>query len=239
MSGRNATLYFVLGKDEKLSLSYLRACDQIFIAEHKHEIWVKSDTALPELRVLPWKYRYQNFEGNLLFVAGKSTPEAVLPANLEWRSLQEFMPVTIPGYALPGRLNQTVKTSLIRTSHPQKSVAFIIALSELKTWAETASQSRIEPLHYAVSERGEVLVLGEPLPTLLNADTQEFWRSKNCLLPLGFDFEFGLMHQLIPQKYGTSSWLIFDKEGGVVAIPKSDLLAASRSGIRNANLEEV
>ena len=164
-------------------------------------LWLRGGLAatnpLPlPIRQLPASAAYVADAQGRLFPRGSRTPTGRLPA-LNWQPLAEFLPLEMPTAALPGELPTPVPVQLVPTRQPRPGAALLATLAAWVAYAETAPAVRLAPLRFAASGRGQVLLLGAPLPPLPG---QEYWQTESLLLPAGYELALPLMARLLTDK---------------------------------------
>jgi len=112
--------------------------------------------------------------------------------------------------------------------------ALLVSLTEWKTYAETAPETRLKQLRFAVSAEAKVLIYGQPLP---NLPGKAYWQSGAMLLPAGFDFDPPLIGNLIAQQREQQAFMLFNADGNWQEIPLSAFEPAKRSAIRLTRVE--
>ncbi|KAA2245565.1 hypothetical protein F0L74_06310 [Chitinophaga agrisoli] len=224
----------VLAHQDVAALGAVRDLEGLRAATHGEELWVRgiSIAARAELKLqqLPTLHTYMLDEQERLFPPGKPTPIGQLP-RVRWRTLKEFMPVTLPVSAMPGALPAPYPIQLAPCSTPQEGNALLTDLATWKTYAEGAPQVRLQPLRFAVSENNTVLILGTPLPPVPG---REYFLRDNILLPCGFEFDPPVIAALVARKLNPQqqNLLLFDTEGQWEQIPPEYFVPCTRSAIR-------
>lgn len=224
----------VLQKSDLGQLGKIRCWPGMKAAEYEGKLWLRClmlEAELDEvLRCLPALYTYREDAQGLLFREGQATPSARLP-QLNWMPLTAFIPVEMPTAALPARPPASYPVELMPTAEAQHGVALKISLEQWQQYAEAAPAIRLEGLRFALSEAGEVLVMGEPLPPISG---EEFWQRESILLPGGYDFEWPIVGQLMEMRENAEgkNYLVFDREGNWGKIEKRYFVPATRAGIR-------
>ncbi|RYY51944.1 MAG: hypothetical protein EOO09_22590 [Chitinophagaceae bacterium] len=114
----------------------------------------------------------------------------------------------------------------------------LVTLSTWKEYGETASQVRLNRLRFAVSSEGQVLVLGEPLPSVPG---NSYYTVKNFLVPAGMEFEFPIAPFMdrIKDLFPPDSMILFDTGSTWTAIPENYFVPARRSSIRQTNTSRL
>jgi hypothetical protein len=215
-------------------LAAVRCWPGLYAAETETEVWLRcpllhADLDQP-LRALPAMHTYRQDAQGLLFPLGGSTPVAKLPA-LDWQPMKKFIPVELPGAALPAQLAQQYALQLLPSSEYHPGAALKVKLADWQAYAETAPEIRLAALRFALSATGDVLVMGEPLPPLPGV---EYWLRDSILLPAAYDLEWPLVAELFNQRENGKGtcFLIFEKDGSWQKIEKRCFVPASRAGIR-------
>lgn len=220
-------------------LAAVRRLPGLRVATENNVIWLRGITTGGEsdkqTSPLPVLHAYTLGQENLLFPMGKRTPIKKLP-ELSWQPIRQFLPVTLPVSAMPGKLTTSIPVTLKRSAIVKENFALKIKLAEWKVYAETAPQTRLNQLHFAVSAKDEVLVYGQPLP---NLPGEAYWRSESILLPAGFDFDPPLIAKLIASKHerGQEIFMLFEPGVHWQEIPLSVFKPAKRSAIRLTRIE--
>lgn len=210
-------------------------------AELKGQLWLRCPMQQAELegalRCLPALYTYREDEQGLLFREGQLTPSTHLP-KLNWTPLTEYIPVELPTAALPAMAPNKYAVKLIPLATAQNGVGLKITLEKWQQYAETTPAIRLECLHFALSEMGEVMLLGEPLPPIPG---EEFWQRGSVLLPAGYDLEWPIVAELLNARENGEGlyYLVFDREGNWEKIGKECFVPATRAGIRLSKLSST
>lgn len=181
------------------------------------------------LRQLPALSSYAADAEGRLFPEGRPTPTGRLPP-LAWQPLAAFIPLEIPTAALPGQRPAPIPIRLAPSAQARPGAALLTTLAALAGYAETAPAVRLAGLRFAVSGRGQALLLGTPLPPLPG---QEYWASAGLLLPAGFDFEVPLVADLLAgQRAAGSDVLLFFPDGQCETVAAAHLHPVTRSAVR-------
>lgn len=221
------------GKD-LAALGEVRCYPGLQLAADGNLLWLRgipvSGQGTAEIKRLPAKITYLLDEQDRLFLAGASTPVAQLQ-KLNWLPATQFIPVTLPLSPLPGKTQETYPVRLRKSEHAVESAALLTTLAEWKIFAETAPATRLDRLQFAVSERNEVLIMGQPLPALRG---KEYWITDRLLLPAGFEFDPPALLPLVSEKLkpGSQAYLLFTPDGRWQYISVHAFVAAKRSSIR-------
>jgi len=227
-------LMFKLNKADLNSLGTVRCISGLQVAEEENSIWLRginetlnNDTRLKQL---PIKNTFIVDENNMLFIPGRLTPIDQLK-EMEWHSISSFIKVELPVSVLPGKPGEQITIKIISSDSVKEGAALLTSLSDWKNFSETASASRLNRLRFAVSDKEEVMIMGNPLPPLPG---MEYWITNDILLPAGFDFEIPLTATFIRERLNKKgdAILVFDVEGGMERIEKTYFVPAKRSAVR-------
>lgn len=227
-------LIFKINNEDCAALGSIRCLPGLSIAVDSNSIWLKGvydlSTMDNRLKQLPVKNIYIVDEQNNLFLPGSLTPVEILQ-QMHWQPLPAFIKVTLPSSALPGKTNELLKIKLIRSAKMNEGSALLTNLSVWKTYAETAPAVRLSSLKFALSENNEVLIMGQPLPSLPG---REYWMTNNLLLPCGYDFEIPLVAEFMNKKGNAANdkIIIFNEDGTWHKIEKTFFVEAKRSAVR-------
>ncbi|WP_373550305.1 hypothetical protein [Haliscomenobacter sp.] len=229
----------VFKKSDLPHLAAVRCWPGLYAAETETEVWLRcpllhADLDQP-LRALPAMHTYRQDAQGLLFPLSGSTPVSKLPA-LDWLPMQQFIPIELPGSALPAQLTQQYALRLLPSMEYHSGAALKLKLDDWQTYADTAPEIRLSALRFALSAAGDVLVMGEPLPPLPG---EEYWLRESILLPAAYDLEWPLLAQLFNQQENSKGmhFLLFEKDGNWQKIEKQCFVPATRAGIRQRNIK--
>ena len=228
----------VFKKSDLPHLAAVRCWPGMYAAETETEVWLRcpmlhADLGQP-LRALPAMHSYRQDAQGLLFPLGGSTPVAKLPA-MDWLLMKEFIPIELPGAALPAQLTQQYALHLLPATEYHPGAALKVKLADWQAYAETTPEIRLTALRFALSAAGDVLVMGEPLPPLPGV---EYWLRDSILLPAAYDLEWPLLAGLFNQRENSKGayFILFEKDGNWQKIEKRCFVLASRAGIRTSKI---
>ena len=229
-------MVIVLSAANTAALGSLRTFPGLLAATDDNYIWLRGIS--PEendsrFLQLPAIYTYLLDTQGRLFEKGALTPKAVLPA-LSWQTLVSMIKVTLPVSALPGELQQLHRVKLMRSHIVLESVAILTTLDAWEAYVITAPLVRLQNFHFAVSEKGNVLVLGEPL---LPLPGEAYSFRHRILLPVGFDFDPPVIAELVAAELNphNDGLLLFHKNGDWEKISLQSFVPATRSAVRLTN----
>ena len=224
----------VLSVADRALLGALRCMPHLMVGQQGELLWLRGIPVAADsegiFMKLPALERYQLGGDNLLFLPGAMTPLAYLP-SLPWKPIAEFIVPEMPLAAYGGILAETISIELVSGEKMEDERALICTLDHLQAWVEDAAEVRIQALHIAVAAGGDVLVIGDPLPTLPG---QALWDCNGLWLPAGRQLKYGMLASTIRKQRDPEEthFIILHADGGWERIPKSNFVQATRSGIR-------
>jgi len=224
----------VLEEKYREALGAVRGITGLKAASDGELIWLKGITmhnaSNKPISSLPVLHSYTLNENELLFPEGSKTPTQKLPV-FEWMQIKQFVPVTMPVSAMPGSSPPTTTITLSRTELIKETHALLVNLSAWKTYAESAPETRLRPLQFAVSAQNEALIYGQPLP---NIPGQAYWLNGQMLLPAGYDFDPPIVARLIAaqQAEDQPAFMLFNSDGSWQLITYNMFKPARRSTVR-------
>ncbi|EHQ24572.1 hypothetical protein [Mucilaginibacter paludis] len=223
----------VLEERYRPALGALRGISGLQAAADGKQIWLRGlaaagspDKLTASIPVLRW---YMMDQQELLFLFGAQTPVGKLP-TLNWQPLMAFIPVELPVSAMPGTVKSKMALTLSRSAQVMEPHALVTGLPGWKAYAETAPGVRLAQLQFAVSAKGQVLIMGKPLPAIAG---QPYWLNRQMLLPTGFDFNPPAIAALLnPEAAEPEFLMLFDSDGQWEEVPLSAFKPARRSAVR-------
>lgn len=204
------------------------------MAEDEPILWLKleieGDIIPVAIQQLPATGRYWVDEAARLFPVGGLTPVAQLP-DLDWLPIASFIAIELPVAALPAQTTEIESIKLIRSEEPKEANFLLLPWDRWKDYALAASNIRLKPLSYAVSDERLVIVHGTPLPPLPG---QLFWQKEQILLPAGWDVEYPIVAEIlsVTQLKEKSGLLLYQTEQLSELPPTKKFVKTSRSSIR-------
>lgn len=236
----STTWIYLLAATDHHALGAVRSLAALTAAAEGDHIWLRhevhSASPHPALRQLPALATYQLDQQGLLFPQGKHTPIGRLPA-CDWQAIASFVPLNVPVSALPGEVSDRYEVRIVPSQTLQEASALRCTLAPWQQYADTAPALRLQQWRFAVSEKGEALVLGTPLPPLPGPC---YWSRGDLLLPCGYDLELPVIAPLLARRLnaGSTHLICFDTEGNWEKMEKAHVLPATRSGIRLSKTDE-
>lgn len=208
----------------------LRLVAGIEVTETADTIWLRGrqrDDALDRLlSAIPAEKRYAWLDGHRLQPNGSRLASERLPET-PWQSLSAWIPVRLPVAQLPGPTVAPASLQLVRDFQPQAANAALVNLAVWTDWASTAPALRLAPLHFAASNEGLCLVVGEPLPAIPSRPLIE---KEGVIVPAGFNWRPRVTSKVIRRLLGASDdCRIFWDEAGVRLLSSELFVPASRA----------
>ena len=215
------------------TLGAIRCEEQFYVAVSDDVIWIKvADEEINHKLIsrLPVIKSFYMDEFGRLFRLGHLTPEGVCGIN-EWVPIKNFIVPEVAVAAMPGSHFDKIKIKLAPHPYPQESSALEVSLKNWKQYAEHAPETRLSYLSFAVSENGNVFIIGKPLPPIPG---NEYWKNHDIYLPSGYNFELPLISEFINKELnaGNDSVIVLQKDNSFQKIDKSYFVPARRSAIR-------
>lgn len=229
-----STLILHISKKYLHQLGNIRNIPNCWAAAEEDLLWLKFELeagVIPlAVEQLPAKARYWVDEEGRLFPMQGLTPVAKIPA-LDWSPIATFIPLELPIAALPAEVTERVSIRLIRSKEVKKANFLLLPWKRWKEYALAASNIRLKPLTFAVSEQGEAVVHGKPLPPLPG---QLFWQTEQVLLPAGWDFEYPIIAEILANTHTRkkNTLLLYQAEKLEELPAQEGFIQASRSAIR-------
>lgn len=133
------------------------------------------------IQSLPCLKSWSLQENSQLIPTGKTLPEEILPP-LSWLPLHTLLPAVPVSPKENEPFFGHLSFSLLADTEIREPSGLILAFSHFKRWVETAPAVRLSPLRFALSEQGQVIILGQPLPPL---NGLSLYLKDQILLPSG------------------------------------------------------
>jgi MoxR-vWA-beta-propeller ternary system domain bpX2 len=224
----------VLKEKDREALAAIRLYPNIEVASDAAQIWLRlsqqKDVLDAPIRQLPLLATFILGDNEQLYPVGGLTPVSQLkPMN--WMSLTDFLPVELPVSVMPAVVSDAVSVRVVPSENEQNAVALGTDRATWLAYISTAAEARLKRLRFAVSDDNMVLIVGEPLPPI---EGETYWLRHNIFMPVGFDFEFPIVSELLFQKekLDNQDFLLFNTEGAFYRIEALDFVLATRSAVR-------
>jgi len=236
MAENAPTLVLKLDRQDTSSLADLRTQPSLFAAETDEAVWLKAEEAdkdlRPRLKALPAVRTYV-LNGKLLFPENTAVPEAKIPSSIEWVPLQKWLQPEPPPSVLPPLELPTARLPfrLVRSQVEETVIALLVEAEQWRQYAATAPRVRLERLQFALSEERQVLVMGDPLPSLPGI---LYWRMERLLLPAGWTLEHPLLAPLLSRRMteGPNDLALIQQSGTWSKVADGAFVGAQRANVR-------
>lgn len=220
--------------EDAVSYGACRRFASVQVLQAEGKVWLAGKSPEPALASLlarlPCVARYQVLADGLLAEPGRRVPVRRLPAG-SWEALRTFLWPKLPAVAGPGRLAERFAVDLVPALSPQEPAALRTVLGEWKRYVRGAPECRLSPLRFAVSELGEALVVGAPLPPMPGELLAA--AGGGVLLPAGFALAGGVDGSVVGVRLGLQpgDLAVFRRDGSWDLVASSCLQLAERSGV--------
>jgi hypothetical protein len=219
-------------------IASLRTVKGLQAAFDENHLWLKGDGQLAldhaSVQKVSAIARYRLDDQGRMFRNEELTPSANLP-NLDWQPLSVFIPIDSSESAIPAGERPQAEIRLVPGKNVETPAAMLLPFDQLADYIETASSIRFKHLRFAVSEKGEALVKGEP--PLLPLPGKFFWQQGSLLLPGGQQLErpslAALLERNYRQAYPEVAFILVKSEVQVEMLKDVDFHTLSRSAVRN------
>lgn len=225
---------YVVSPLAREALGALRGFPSLRVGVIAGGIWLRGCASADEhqalLKQVPVSHSYDLDAQGYYFPRLGLTPVGQL-TNVEWMPLTQFIRPTFPTAAMPGQVREKYPVRVVPSVYAEKGSALLCSLSTWKSYADTAPEVRLSRLHFAVSQSGQVIIWGSPLPAIPG---QEYWQRGGILLPCGYDFEIPFVAGLLARQLNpeNDSVLLFHADGTWDLIARKHLFPVTRSGVR-------
>ncbi|BAV07991.1 hypothetical protein SAMN05421788_103334 [Filimonas lacunae] len=215
-------------------LGRIRHWDNLSIAEEGEHCWVKDftpqqldSTAVKSIPFITIYYCKQQ----QLFPAGKLVPVQSMPAGLHWQPIAKGLGVTLPGFNHNYfGIQQSIPVTLVPSQLERQAYAMLVKLEVLQAYIETAPAVRLQPLQWIILDNHTACVIGVPL---LPVQGEVLWKDERFLLPVGYDFEWRILSEVISSNMKDHyNWVLWQKEGSWLPIAPQQLQPLTISSFR-------
>ncbi len=222
----------------KETLAALRVDNDVSLASTEEALWLRAEApdsrCLSKIRTLPWTGLFELDEADKLVPFGHRLPTSVLPSELRWHRLSDWLvPANITS-VMPGTVSEDshLRLSLMRgTSLGQTANLLMTTMNALHTYVDQAPLTRLLRLRFAASGDGRVAIFGEPL---LPVSGQFYHCSDGIALPLGHRLEPCLSDTALTEtlSLAPTEIALFHLDGSFERLRQDDFLQLTRSAVR-------
>ena len=212
----------------------LRTAPQVQALEVDGAVWLQGsslDDALEmRLRSLPGAERFHVDGEGQLVVAGNRIPSGRLPSG-NWRPLRQSISVELPGRAFAGVAEERLPLRLVRGGKPAEPALLRVSLQAWRDYAIRAPQVRMQHWTFAVSQSGEALIRGTPLPPLAGV---RFVEDAGIVVPAGWTWTPAVEAAVVREAFGLKpgELALWGTDGAWERLSDESFVKATRSAVR-------
>ena len=212
----------------------LRTARQVQALEVDGAVWLEGsllDDALElRLRSVPGAERFHVDAVGQLVAEGRRIPSGKLPSG-NWRPLRELISVELPRRAFTGVTAQRLSLQLVRGGKPAEPALLRVSLQAWHAYATRAPQIRLERSTFAVSQTGEALIRGTPLPPLAG---ERFVEDAGIVVPAGWTWTPAVEATVVREAFGLNpgELALWGTDGSWERLADDDFVRATRSAVR-------
>jgi len=221
-------------REDALTLAPLRLTPSIEVAESQDDIWLRGNAGDEKLsralQTLPAFGRFERLADGRLRSVESRIPGQSLPA-LQWIPIAQWLQVILPSSALPGHGLERVGLSLVRSAEERPANVLRANFESWRQFALQASEIRLRPLRFALSDSGLVLIWGAPLPPISG---RRFVEQEGIAVPAGFFWQPAVCPGVLRQVFqmGEDSLVIWEEDNSCVHLHPEQFVSATRAGVR-------
>ena len=212
----------------------LRQRPGIEVLQTDDAVWLRGrhldDELEKALRCVPGARRFTVFPDGQLVAAGTQVPKGHLPDG-RWTPISAWLGVELWPACLAGKVEGRVPLRLVRSGAARDSNVLWTTTSAWGRWAVTAPQVRLDRLGFAVSDCGDVVVRGTPLPPIPG---RPFVESAGVAVEAGWEWSPRLEADVLAEALGLASGdlALVQHDGSWEHLPAEAFVQATRSAVR-------
>lgn len=215
--------------------------ENVRIAKTDAGYWLKGftsqDLKSKEVRSIS-NLKIYEVNGNFLYLNGNRVPERKVPVGLLWHPIQQALKVDLPSFNenlfdVTGKL----KIEFALSSDEQVMAASIVKVKELNMYVDSVPQHYFNDLSWCVLGKDQAVLLGSKILPMVS---QRYWKYKNLLIPVGYDFKYGFLKEVVTNlqyKSNDNNFWVFDVSGTYFSLSKDLLVPMNRSSVKQTFLE--
>lgn len=218
----------------KDGLATIRHWQNLRVAQDGDVIWIrglsKEQVQSKELKWIPFLHCY-TAKDNLLFRIGHLVPERRLPASLLWNPIERLMNISISNWNHNYfGIQEQVAVKIVPVEKDAEAFAVWSRIEVAAPYIYTALKIRLDHLAWVLLD-GKALFLGIPVPGVPGVP---FWKAGNHLLPVGYDFAFPVLKEVIADKIDQERehWILWHTDSSYTLIPRASVKPLSISSFR-------
>jgi hypothetical protein len=212
----------------------LRTVPGIEVCVTDDRLWLRGTQWTDDLdrsfrKILGAERFHQKTDGQLV-PWSRILPTARLPDGA-WRSLSTWLQPVLPTTVYPSTIGKQAALHLVRTYVERDANVLRVDTHAWRNYAATAPRVRLLHLAFAVSEDGQVVIRGLPLPPLQGA---QFVEVNGIAAPTGWTWTPALDAASLRQSIGITDGglAMFTLEGTCDVIEADNFVRATRSAVR-------
>lgn len=210
--------------------------ESVQIAKSDDGFWLKgfSPEDLKSVTVRSMLHlRLFELRDNLLFQKGNRVPERKIPSGLLWHPIQRALKVELPSFnenlfKINGKLNIEFKLS----SEEHEVSASIAKMADLAKYVDSVPNHYFNEMKWSKYGSDQAVLFGSKVLPLVSA---RYWQFQDLFIPVGSDFKYPFLKQIIIDYKNTSGkdeFWIFNSDEHYIAVPKDQLIPMSRSSVK-------
>lgn len=218
---------------EAASLGRLRRRPGLEVCEHPDALWLRirdpEEGWEAEIRALPGR-RFGVLSDRQLVPLGRRVPMGSLPEG-PWIPLSEWMPLQVQPAAFSGKVTDKVPLRIVRGGQPAEANVLLTTAEVWQEYAIRAPQVRLDRWAFAMSDDGQVVIRGEPLPPLRGT---RFVEKSGVAAPVGWTWTPAMNPEIVRAALGLQKedLALVRLDGRWDHIGADDFVRATRSAVR-------
>ena len=223
-----------IGRENGAALARLRLLPGIEVGETADALWLRGkpadDSLDRELNLLPAEARYEHLPDQRLRLFSQYIPEERLPA-IRWQPIGEWLKLEAPPAAMPSLSVETVPLRLVRSAEERGPEVLLTGLAEWTAFVSGAARIRLGHLHFAASSTGQVLVRGNPLPSVAG---RRFVVNGGLAVPAGFTWQPAVSPEVALRLFNVApdALVLWQEDGTITRLQAEQFVAATWSAVR-------
>jgi MoxR-vWA-beta-propeller ternary system domain bpX2 len=223
-----------LPKADAANVGSLRTVGGVDVCEAQDHIWLRTvnppDALRKKLRGLPGGLLFEVSGDGQLCRVGTRVPRGHVPAG-PWKPLSSWLEVRLPTAALPATLPERIPLHLVVDHVFRAPNVLLTSLAAWTAYGLAAPQVRLDRWHFAVSDKGDVIVRGTPLPTVAGTRLVE---EQGIAVPSGWHWSPAVDADVLRTMFQLSQHdlLLWTPQGRRERIGSQQFVRATRSAIR-------
>lgn len=215
--------------------------ENVRIAKTDAGYWLKGfssdDVNTKEVRSFMNLQMYE-LRDNFLYLKGNRVPERKMPSDLLWHPIQQALKIDLPSFnenlfEVAGKL--IIEFDICSEEH--EVCAAIVKINDLNTYVDSVPQHYFNSLSWCVIGSDQALLFGTQILPLVS---DRFWKYKNLLIPVGYDFRYGFLKEIVMEyqnNFEQDNLWVFDVSGNYFSVSNDLLTHLNRASVKQTFLE--